>query len=381
MPTRRRSITALSADRRRSFAALSAELPQPGADNLVRIQVLPEGRFGTNDGRWLPADGLMLDRIAGLRIIERVAARETPLVVDYEHQTLHAEYNGQPAPAAGWFGALEWIDGQGLFAVLDLTDRAAQMVRDGEYKYFSPVVEFDETTGEVLALLMGALTNNPAIDGMAAAQWVAAASRRFTSHSNHPEQHPMDETLKGLIGLLGLPADTTRETALAALNAQLALATELRKTLALDATADAGQILAATAALSAQRADPARHVPVEQVNALRTEMTALSARLAARDQADVDASIEAALADGRLPKALQEWARELGKRDAAALSAYLAGAQPIAALSGGQTRTVRIDDQRTETLTDTEAEVCRRMGIAPAAFCAARQQQQQPEAR
>lgn len=364
------------------FAALSAELPIPDANNLVRVQVLPEGRFGTNDGRYLPPGGLLLDRTAALRIIDRVAQRETPLVVDYEHQTLHAEYNGQPAPAAGWFGALEWVDGQGLFAVLDLTPRAAEMVRGGEYKFFSPVIEFDDTTGEVLTLLMGALTNNPAIDGMAAAQWLAA-SRRLGSHHNHPEHHPMDETLKALIEALGLPADATRETALTALNAQLAFTVELRKTLALDATADTGQILAATAALSAQRPDPARYVPVEQVNGLRTEVAALSARLAARDQAEVEASIEAALADGRLPKSLQEWARELGRRDSAALSAYLSGAQPIAALTGGQTRTVQIDDQRTETLTEAEAEVCRRMGITPAAFCAARQaqKQQQPEAR
>ena len=28
-----------------------------------------------------------------------------PRVIDYEHQTLHKEANGQPAPAAGWITA------------------------------------------------------------------------------------------------------------------------------------------------------------------------------------------------------------------------------------------------------------------------------------
>ena len=354
------------------IAALAAHLPAPGADNLVRIQVLPAGRFGAEDGRWIPAGGWFLDAAGAARIIARVDARGTPLVVDYEHQTINAEWNGQPAPAAGWIRALEWIDGDGLFASVELTPRAAEMVRAGEYRYFSPVIEYDEQTGEVLALLMGALTNNPAIDGMAAAQWVAAASRRFTPH--HPEHQPMDETLKALCEALGLAADTPRDTALTALRA---LVGELRKTLALDAAADTGQILAATAALRAQTPDPARYVPIDQVEGLRGEVTALTARLAARDQAEVEASIEAALADGRLPVSLADWARELGRRDSAALSAYLDGAQPIAALTGGQTRTVKIDDQRTETLTEAEAEVCRRMGITAAAFCAARRNQQE----
>ena len=184
----------------------------------------------------------------------------------------------------------------------------------------------------------------------------------------------MDETLKALCEALGLAADTPRDTALTALRA---LVGELRKTLALDAAADTGQILAATAALRAQTPDPARYVPIDQVEGLRGEVTALTARLAARDQAEVEASIEAALADGRLPVSLADWARELGRRDSAALSAYLDGAQPIAALTGGQTRTVKIDDQRTETLTEAEAEVCRRMGITAAAFCAARRNQQE----
>lgn len=359
------------------IAALAAALPQPGADNLVRIQVLPAGRFGTSDGRWLPADGWFIDAAGAARIIARVDARGTPLVVDYEHQTINAEMNGQPAPAAGWFRALEWVEGDGLFGTVELTPRAAEMVRAGEYRYFSPVIEYDEDTGEVLALLMGALTNNPAIDGMAAAQWVAAASRRFTHSTRHPEHMPMDETLKDLCAALGLAADTPREQAVAALTALVESLDSTRKALALDESAGAEQIAAAAVALTAKTPDPARYVPVDQVEGLRNEVTALSARLQARDQADTEAAIEAALADGRLPKSLQPWAQELGARDPAALTAYLAGAQPIAALAGGQTRTVKIGDDATDTLTEAEAEVCRRMGVSVAAFCAARKRQQE----
>lgn len=361
-------------------AALAAALPTPGADNLVRIQVLPAGRFGTSDGRWLPANGWFIDAAGAARIIARVDARGTPLVVDYEHQTINSEWNGQPAPAAGWFRSLEWVEGDGLFGLIELTPRAAEMVRAGEYLYFSPVIEFDEATGEVLALLMGALTNNPAIDGMAAAQWVAAASRRFTT-MHQQEQTPMDPTLTALCIALGLAPDTQRDDALAALTALVGITDSLRKALALDATAGTEQIVAAAAALTAKKPDPARYVPIEQVEGMRGEIAALSARLAARDAADTETVIQAALADGRLPKALAPWAKELGARDPAALTVYLAGAQPIAALTGGQTRTVQIGDEQTETLTETEVEVCQRMGISTVAFCAARKQQQQQEQR
>lgn len=89
-------------------------------------------------------------------------------MIDYEHQTLKAEKNGQPAPAAGWMHALRWIEGKGLHALAELTERAKEQIKAGEYRYFSPVIQYSTKTGEVTKLLMGALTNNPAIHGMAA---------------------------------------------------------------------------------------------------------------------------------------------------------------------------------------------------------------------
>lgn len=97
-----------------------------------------------------------------------VFSSEQPAVIDYEHQTLHTVKNGQPAPAAGWIHALRWIEGKGLHALAELTERAKEQIKKGEYRYFSPVIQYSPKTGEVTRLLMGALTNNPAIHGMAA---------------------------------------------------------------------------------------------------------------------------------------------------------------------------------------------------------------------
>ena len=76
----------------------------------------PAGRFFPSDGRELNVPGWYIDADIAQRVIERFNARQTPLVLDYEHQTLNKDENGQPAPAAGWWKSLEWRDGSGLWA-------------------------------------------------------------------------------------------------------------------------------------------------------------------------------------------------------------------------------------------------------------------------
>ena len=89
-------------------------------------------------------------------------------MIDYEHQTLNKATNGQPAPAAGWFKGLEWREGQGLFMVqIEWTERARAMISGGEYRYLSPVFGFDSQTGAVTYIHSVALTNDPALIGLA----------------------------------------------------------------------------------------------------------------------------------------------------------------------------------------------------------------------
>lgn len=137
------------------------------------VQLFPAGRFRALDGR--PADVAgdhwYIDAAIAQRLISAAQARANPFVIDYEHQTLNAEKNGQPAPAAGWWqnANMEWRAGQGLFAVnIDWTAKARAMIAAGEYKFFSPVFKYDKQSGAVTEILMGAVTNFPALDGMEA---------------------------------------------------------------------------------------------------------------------------------------------------------------------------------------------------------------------
>ncbi len=129
--------------------------------------------------------------------------RADDFVIDYEHQTIQASKNGQPAPAAGWFKRLEWREGQGLFAVdVRWTARAAAMIVAREYRYISPVFGFDPTTGEVQSLQSAAITNNPALDGLtdiAAAKYSPVKVKASDSMS-HYEQDRTNAVLKHCFG-------------------------------------------------------------------------------------------------------------------------------------------------------------------------------------
>ncbi len=91
------------------------------------------------------------------------------LAIDYEHQSFD-RYNPRPdglRPAAGWIGRLEVRD-DGLWACdVTWTARARELLKSGEYRYFSPVIYWtDEDYSDVAALGPVALTNDPAMRGV-----------------------------------------------------------------------------------------------------------------------------------------------------------------------------------------------------------------------
>lgn len=93
------------------------------------------------------------------------------LAIDYEHQSFD-QLNTRPdglRPAAGWISRLEVRD-DGLWASeVAWTAKARELLRSGEYRYFSPVIYWtDEQQSDVAGLGPVALTNDPAMCGVAA---------------------------------------------------------------------------------------------------------------------------------------------------------------------------------------------------------------------
>lgn len=353
-----------------ALAACAFALPQPAEGDSIQVQLIPAGNFRPDDGRELKVDHWHIDHAVASRLIDRFAARKNPRVLDYEHQTLNKETNGQPAPAAGWITALTWRDGAGLFGTVQLTARAKAAIAAGEYRYISPVFSYDASTGDVLDLQMAALTNNPAIDGMQPLELRAAATFGITT-----EESPMNKLLLALCTALALDAGTTTEDqAIAALTAHFKAdpLAGVRKSLGVAEDAKPEAIVAACTAIKAKAdaaadADPAKFVPVAQFETVKTELAALTAK---QRDGEVSVLVETGLADGRLLPAQKDWATSLGKKDIAALTAYLASAQPIAALTGSQTggRAPEKTDANPHALTAAELAVCSATGITPEAF-------------
>lgn len=120
------------------------------ADSLRRpfpeIRLLPDGAFAARDGRPRHAHGEETSTHGTSPVPARNmcstngggARRLWP--VDYEHQSLNARHNGQPAPAAGWIESLRYEPGQGLFASIRWTEGRQGFHRTGRIPFHFPGV-------------------------------------------------------------------------------------------------------------------------------------------------------------------------------------------------------------------------------------------------
>jgi phage I-like protein len=310
----------------------------------VEIQLFPAGEFRARDGRPAELSAWRLDESNATTLVAAADERKTDYAIDYEHQSLNTLKNGQPAPAAGWFKSLAWKQGKGLFAAVEWTERAREMIAAREYRFISPVFGYDKATGAVRHLFNAALTNNPALDGMDDVLARAAATYGF-SHTPEDEDSDM---LSELIEILGLDPKTDSEAALSALRERLQDQPAKR---------EAGKGVASATP------DPEKFAPVALVNELRDEVATLRGNQAEREVEDV---IQAALTNEAGPKLLDsqlEWARELGRKDLASLKRYIEEAPAIAALAGRQTAGRTSPDGAATKLGESETAVLSALGL------------------
>lgn len=312
-----------------------------------------------------------LDATGAQAIIALAAARSTDIPIDYEHQTLMAERNGLPAPAAGWINprSLEWRN-DGLYGQVTWTAAAKAAIDADSYRYLSPVFPYDADTGAVLDLLHVALTNTPAID-TAITELAAARAGRGASEATTSKENTVDR--EKLIAQLGLATDATDEQidgAIAVLKASAADAKALREALGAKDDAKPEEAVAALKASSAAAApDMSQYVPVAVYQETTQQLAALKAN---SNTAELDALIKEGLEDGRIPgQATADWLRVQG---IAACKAHLEGAPSIAALKTTQTQGKPPEGKNTKgdgKLNETELAVCKTMNLTPEQYRAA----------
>jgi phage I-like protein len=340
-----RLLTALLA----STFAVAAQ----GAETWV--QLTPAGQFAARDGRPGPGKSWTINDELGARLAAEFTATagKTPIVVDYDHQTLYVQQHGQKAVAAGWMKAAEWRPGQGFFARTEWTAAAAEHIKSGEYRFISPVLMYDQETFEVRGIAMAALVNFPALLGMHPA--IAQLATQFTQ-----EKDSMNPILAALLAGLGLAETATLEqaqTALATLKARPAVPVALATALKLSAGADEAAALAALTQLQ-RPAIPAGLAAALKIDAGADEAAALAAlaklggtpdaatmaAMAAlqgelamlRNQVNGDkavSTVDDAIKAGKLIPAQRDWALNLARTNMAALTGYLDTA-PVMAFDG-----------------------------------------------
>ncbi|MGB0732121.1 MAG: phage protease [Pontibacterium sp.] len=329
-------------------------------DNNGWCQLLPAGYFSAVDGRPHDVAGgqWFLDAEGAAAIIAHAANLINDLVIDYEHQTLNSDKNGQPAPAAGWFKAMEWREGSGLWIKPNWTQPATNFIKNGEYRFLSAVFPYDKSTGRPLYLHSAALVNRAGLDGMQALEALRAQLNLNTPPTSKQEQ-PMNEALRKLLAKLGIELGENDQLTAEQGQAALSALNEL-KAQANTATTLATEVAALKAnPATAATPDPAKYVPIAAVEALQAQVAVLSAQT---KTGEVDALIYKAKDEGRLVPAMEDWARDLGKQDVAALKAYLDKAAPIAALSQQQSGGTPPEKTTTTALTAEELEAARLLG-------------------
>ncbi len=322
-------------------------LSLPDSDSAVPewILLLPTGAALPRDGRgpWQVDPGV---------VVAATLARQgtTDLAIDYEHQSVHAKTNGQPAPAAGWISQLE-ARPDGVWGRTSWTERAKGHLAAREYRYLSPAFQVDPRN-RAQHLVSVALVTSPALE------LPALASQSCFLESSMPLAPVLAATL-------GLPSATPEDALIArvrdlneghvALCAALAVPT---------ATPTAGLVLAAQAGLSP---DPAKFAPLAALEAANAELAKLKQ---AGQLAEAEALVLAASADGKLPPAMLTWGREYAASNPVGFKAWAAAAPKI--VLAGQAFGAGTPPVPGASLDAEESRVCAAMGLTPEAFLKAK---------
>lgn len=292
-------------------AALTIDLLSNGTDDSPpkRFRILRQGDFETSKGKF------KFTTASTSKVALAAQKYGNDFAIDYNH-AMHFPLAIDPAEsgkAAGWFKA-SVVDGELWAENVRWTPRAEKMLRDREYRYFSPTIRHNEA-GEVMELLSVALTNTPATYGMnplMASQLAEAIAN--VKRISAPKTEGMRK-METLLTMLGLSKDASEAEAVAAFTKTQAALSELS---ALTAQKEAEGILGTVKAWK---------VGAEQAVVLAQKVATIEE--ASRKTA-ADAAIAKAKTDGRLPPAMEVFARTLAGEQ---LTAFLSAlpAQPVSA--------------------------------------------------
>jgi len=274
-----RLTTAVAPERLYAFAAMPQDI---AAGSETWIQLFKVGDFYD----WRYGD-FSINAEHFSRMVENFTTRAASVPGDFDHSFAQ----GEGSLAAGWTKALEvreGPEGPELWGQVVLTERAAEAVRSGEYRFISPEFSLNHMNerGEAIGpcLLAWGLTNRPFLEGMAEVTLAASRDGRVLARAGaaarqHTTQEETEMDLVKLRKALGLAEDASEEMVLAKAG-ELALAAQPKPD---------------TVTLSRQEAEDLR------ASAKEGEAAKETLRLSQRD-----AALDKAISEGRLAPAARE---------------------------------------------------------------------------
>jgi phage I-like protein len=298
--------------------ALPAEPPS-------RALLVPWGDVKSTNGRFV------IDEAAARAIVAQFSAHGVDLVLDKEHETLGGGYSSPDgsAPAMAWIPKLDIVPNVGIFGDgIEWTPRGAGFVRNKEYRYLSPVVMLEKSGGKVIGLHSVALTNKPAIAGMA-----PIVNKELTGPEG--QEKTMNEILKAL-GLQEGASEADCVSAIKASADQLTALTADRLAIckALGAQDDAKSdalVVMINAAKKLAEPNPAQFVPMSEHAKTVERLGAVEAELQANKATEF---VGRGLKAGKIVEANREMWLRVFKADAVQAEKDLAAAPVIAPPDG-----------------------------------------------
>jgi phage I-like protein len=300
------------------------------------IELIPAGVFYGRDGR----GPFRLDDPAAVIASTTALQMNAGLPIDYDHATDFGAPEGRPAPAAGWIRELEARAGA-VWGRVEWTTRAASSIVAREYRYVSPVFQFDPKDGVVTRLLRAGLTNNPNL------HLTAIAASQTAPIDNQAKDQPMEFPVQELRDLLNLDDGASVVDVLAKVR-------ELR------AAGDA----AASQSTGTHAHDPAHYVAMAEFERALTELNALKAERA-RDRAAH--TVEEAIRAGKIVPAQREWAIAYCAADARGFQAFAAKQPSLVGDSLGLSGEPPAD-RRGGGLNPAELAICAQLGLKHSEF-------------
>lgn len=314
--------------------ALNFDLP---ADAPGRVQLLPAGPvvLGRDGRQWI------FDAESQRLVLSAFTQRGLPLPIDINHSSEFAAPNGGESPAAAWIDGLEVVDDELWGVPVEWTPRGKEAVTNREYRWLSPVFEYDAETRRITRLVSAGMVNNPNLK-------LQALNR---------EESPMRSTLllAAMASALALANDATDDQIATAINNLKADRDTLKAT-------------------NAQAPAIDKFVPRADYDAMSARATNAEQQLRQRDadqhKAVVDTEIAAALAAGKITPATEAYHRACCS-DASGLERFRAFVAAAPEIGGAAAAAGKPPGTQT-ALNAEERAICAATGISEEAFIKAR---------